>query len=238
MTSPSEYIEKLVADAYKREADQEENVFRSMPFFATTFGVVATAIGLARPAIGPFDSTTASWIVHMLLAAVFLATAAGLFFLTQAIKLRSFKLPMTESALIVWRDDLERFYRESAEPAAAVGAAIVTDLRDAMTTQIAEATEVTRRNNLRRIEARGRAVTSLVAAIALVFALFATILVRDSGAILRHVTDTSGEPVAPRSVVGPGDPDRPLDPEAARPADANRGAGSLDLPGGRSAPEE
>jgi hypothetical protein len=44
MASPEEplalaYIEKAFADAYRKEIDQEENVWRSLPFFAATLAV-------------------------------------------------------------------------------------------------------------------------------------------------------------------------------------------------------
>ena len=204
MSTSAEYVEKLVADAYKRELDQEENVFRSMPFFATTFGVVATAIGLARPAIGPLDGTPAAICIYLLLAATFLATAAGLAFLFQAVRARKFEMPMGDHDLIAWRKKLESFYAEAGESEEATNAAIMADLRDDMTRQLATATALARANNLSRNQARGRAAGALIIAIGLVFALFLIILLRDAGmGGLGHVANAPGHSVAPQSAGRP-----------------------------------
>ncbi len=46
----AEHLERLFADAFKREVDQEENVARTLPFFATAIGTILATIGLLRPA--------------------------------------------------------------------------------------------------------------------------------------------------------------------------------------------
>jgi hypothetical protein len=38
------HIEKTLADAYRKEIDQEENVWRSLPFFAATLALQLAAI--------------------------------------------------------------------------------------------------------------------------------------------------------------------------------------------------
>ncbi len=48
MSKTTEYAEKIISDAFKREIDQEENVVRSLPFFATSLGVLAAATGVVR----------------------------------------------------------------------------------------------------------------------------------------------------------------------------------------------
>jgi len=44
-----DHLEKTFADAYRKEIDQEENIWRSLPFFAATLALqlaVISAIGL------------------------------------------------------------------------------------------------------------------------------------------------------------------------------------------------
>jgi uncharacterized membrane protein YjjP (DUF1212 family) len=38
------HIEKTLADSYRKEIDQEENVWRSLPFFAATIALELTAL--------------------------------------------------------------------------------------------------------------------------------------------------------------------------------------------------
>jgi hypothetical protein len=56
MSKFTEYLEKFIADSFKRESDQEENVVRSLPFFATSLGVLAASVGLVRGALCPQPS--------------------------------------------------------------------------------------------------------------------------------------------------------------------------------------
>jgi len=44
----NEYLEKIVAESYKREIDQEENVVRSLPFVAAALAVLATIMIFLR----------------------------------------------------------------------------------------------------------------------------------------------------------------------------------------------
>jgi hypothetical protein len=49
----NEYLETLVADSYKRELDQEENVVRSLPFAAAALAVVSTIMVVIRAMFRP-----------------------------------------------------------------------------------------------------------------------------------------------------------------------------------------
>jgi hypothetical protein len=44
----SDYLEKTFADAYRKEIDQEENIWRSLPFFAATLALQLTAVAQIR----------------------------------------------------------------------------------------------------------------------------------------------------------------------------------------------
>jgi hypothetical protein len=44
MASSLDHIEKTLADAYRREIDQEENIWRSLPFFGAALALEPGAI--------------------------------------------------------------------------------------------------------------------------------------------------------------------------------------------------
>ena len=115
MASSDEYVEKLVTEAYKRELDQEENVFRSMPFFATALGVLATALGLARPAICTFDWAVLPMAMHAVLLLIAAAVVLALWFIRQSIRQRDFKNPMSERALIGYQRESFSVLRRLAQ---------------------------------------------------------------------------------------------------------------------------
>ncbi|HEY8288257.1 MAG TPA: hypothetical protein VIG49_03240, partial [Acetobacteraceae bacterium] len=54
VASTLDHIEKTLADAYRKEIDQEENVWRSLPFFAATL-----ALQLAARREDPVDALVA-----------------------------------------------------------------------------------------------------------------------------------------------------------------------------------
>ena len=44
MTSMLDHLEKTLGDCYRKEIDQEENIWRSLPFFAATLALQLAAI--------------------------------------------------------------------------------------------------------------------------------------------------------------------------------------------------
>ncbi len=43
-----DHLEKTFAEAYRKEVDQEENVWRSLPFFAATLALQVASLGTLR----------------------------------------------------------------------------------------------------------------------------------------------------------------------------------------------
>jgi len=47
-----DYLEKLFGDAYRKEIDQEENVWRTLPFFAATLALQLAGLAQVRDWVG------------------------------------------------------------------------------------------------------------------------------------------------------------------------------------------
>lgn len=92
-----DHLEKTFADAYRKEIDQEENIWRSLPFFAATLALQLTAMAQIRDWV---SATTGQMflVATGLLGAAAVMTMAALFFL----------------ALSVWPADFRRVAREPA----------------------------------------------------------------------------------------------------------------------------
>src|SRR5580698_2724027 len=83
MASTLDHIEKTLADAYRKEIDQEENVWRSLPFFAATIAFQIAALSqvlLRLPEKAPgawWDAIAATILASLLIfaAVVFLASS-------------------------------------------------------------------------------------------------------------------------------------------------------------------
>lgn len=193
----AEYLEKYAADGFKRESDQEENVVRSLPFFATSFGVLLAFLSLARGAMPTWSFAPLPLAAYALLALILISLLLLIWFLFQAVRPRDFEYPMREAALVEYAKKLSGYYEQgdstaavsnvegSAEPtgtatdAAILERAVVEDLRAAVLTQLATAAEISRGNNTKRLAARAGAFITLMTALIFALLLFVVILAGD-----------------------------------------------------------
>src|ERR1700759_5885589 len=92
-----DHLEKTFADAYRKEIDQEENVWRSLPFFAATLALQLTALAQVR-----------GWVFEV--SGFLLTMATGLLALAGIATLAAILL----LALSVWPADFQYVGREPA----------------------------------------------------------------------------------------------------------------------------
>jgi uncharacterized membrane protein len=174
------YLEKMLLDAYKREFDQEENVWRTLPLFATSIGLLA---GLATLLHSTLPKLTWSWfpvLTYSELAGMFGAIAALFFFLFHAARRRRIHIPIEELPLIDHASALADHYHHSRSDPADLDEAVLFDLRRRLLLLIADATVSTRDNNNARVSARARATYALGVALAFAFVLIITIFLHDA----------------------------------------------------------
>lgn len=69
-----EYLEKLFADAYKRELEQEENVVRSLPFIAAIASVTLPVLREFGDGLRPLDGAIYIMVVVEAAAEISLAS--------------------------------------------------------------------------------------------------------------------------------------------------------------------
>lgn len=172
-----EYLEKLFAEAFKREVDQEENVIRSLPFFATALALAATLLGFAGSKLPPFDAPLWSpqffvlSVVILLLCAATYCLLGVLWYLFAAIRPRTYILPPPETELIQWEKALRSFHVEAGLADAALEDAIVADLRGLMIEEYAKATTNNRVNNYERVFGRTQALSRIIMGLAFSIAI-------------------------------------------------------------------
>jgi hypothetical protein len=179
--SADEYLEKIFADAYKREGDQEENVARTLPFFATALTLLATTLGLVRQAIPEFSFSTFAVVSYVALLGITATVGAVLWFLLLAVHRREFEYVASEAGLKEYAAELHKFYEHTGATDDEITRAVVADLRQLMIEQYAKATGRNRAHNAARALARTRAITALISSLAFAFVLIGAILVHDIG---------------------------------------------------------
>ena len=167
-----EYLEKLFADAFKREVEQEETVVRSLPFIAAAAAIIVAVIR----EIGR-DAPTWSWtpqavVLHGLLVLSGLSLVYTGWFVFQALRRRPFRYPRGESEIRETAERLVDFHIQEGLAVPAAETEALADLRREMIAQYALCAENNRRQNETRQASRTRAFHGLMAA-----SLFATLLV-------------------------------------------------------------
>ena len=101
------YIEKTLADAYRKEIDQEENVWRSLPFFAATLALQVTALVQIIDRF-PNPATILGHVSNGLLGLAALLDLIALGFLCLSIWPRQFRYLASEPDLLDYAQELIR----------------------------------------------------------------------------------------------------------------------------------
>jgi hypothetical protein len=173
-----DHLEKTFADAYRKEIDQEENVWRSLPFFAATLALQLAALAQVREWAGGIAGSM-FWAALALLVAAAAATLAALAFLALSVWPADYRRVAREPA---FRDYAERV-REAealAQPSASPQAVAETALRvvkAALVEQYALAVDSNRVVNERRAKWRTRAGLATLASVFAVLVLVALVVV-------------------------------------------------------------
>ena len=96
------YIEKTLADSYRKEIDQEENVWRSLPFFAATLALQLAALFQIADKL-PDPTTILGWLSIGCLTIAGALTLTSLGFLAASIYPQRFDYIAKQAALLVDR---------------------------------------------------------------------------------------------------------------------------------------
>ena len=172
-----DHIEKTFADAYRKEIDQEENVWRTLPFFAATLALQLAALFQIVERL-PVRQTTAWWLAAACGTVTGLSTMIALSFLAVSIYPVEFRYIAAEPDL--WAYAKELIEDEGKNVEGQVGDAVnaLGELKAALTLQYAEATHHNRQINQRRALWRSIAglatLTSVIATLALVITIALT----------------------------------------------------------------
>lgn len=245
----AEYLEKQMGDSFKRELDQEENVIRSLPFFATSIGVLVTFVTLVRRDLPNFDWALWPTVIYGLLTGVLLSLLFVLLFLYQAVRRRNFEYLMPETKMLEYAREVITYYRtvsaqdsptatakatspgDETDPVAVLETAVVSDIRNTMINDLAAAAESSRSNNLARLTARTRAFTVLTMALVFALGMIVAILVHDAVNGVFHGgqdgNSSRGVKESPRA----GPEDGPLPAETDSTGNAGGREGGLELQG-------
>ena len=240
-----EQLERTLADSYKREIEAEENVWRSLPFFAATLALQFAGLAQARDWLLAMQGN-AALVAIVLLVLAGGSTALGLLFLAQSIAPAEFRYLSRETELLRYAGALREQERSAGREVAEASAAALASFRATLVAQYAMAVDHNRAINRRRATRRTRAALAILCSVLLVTALVALTL----GTNMSHATgagpihDSQKPAESTRATesgaIRPGLPGE--DPAAARPggkagrtADGGGARGMVEPQGGGAA---
>lgn len=235
----AEYVERHADDGFRRELEVDENIVRSLPFFATSIGALLAFVSLARDSLPPVGASPLPVATYSLLGLTIVALLGTLCFIAVSLRRRTQPLPMTEPDLVRYAEELTAYYAAAADDrTAGAGSeevadrdrAVVAELRAIMIEQLAAAASAIRTQNLRRLAARSRAFSTLLAALFFALGLFGAILIGrtvDGGQDARHARSDPAPvepPAAQRQGRASAEADGTTDaPDREGPVDVSRG---------------
>lgn len=154
------YIEKTLSESYRKEIDQEENVWRSLPFFAATLALQLAALFQMIDKL-PDPATFAGKLSIGLLALAGALTLASLWFLAASIYPQKFDYIAREPLLLTYAQDLIRDEQAPANQGQPDPFSALVTLKTELARQYAKGADHNRQINKRR--ERRRSIAGLAA---------------------------------------------------------------------------
>jgi hypothetical protein len=210
MATPDEpdalaYIEKTLAESYRKEIDQEENIWRCLPFFAATLALQLAALFQISDRL-PDPTTIIGWTCLFLLAAAGALTVASLGFLAASIYPRRFDYIAKQGALLSYARDLIRDEQAPENQHQDDPFSALVTLKTEMARQYAQACDHNQQINKRRERLRSiaglAALGSVLVTVFLVGSTHAHYLSIRSNKDAGHVATRSSSGPAPTGVAG------------------------------------
>jgi len=186
----------MFQDIYRQELSAEEDVHRTLPFFATTLGLIITALVFASGQLPSWEtlskscgsSTTFDWgwlacgwpalLSEASLGVAALLSIGVLWYLARATRRRGYERVGPEGSLLARARALREYHRALGLIDAALDSAVVADLREQLLEAYTEVIPLNRGLTLRRYHFRALAVSfllwSLFAAVAATILMMVT----------------------------------------------------------------
>jgi hypothetical protein len=175
-SSTLDHIEKTLADAYRKEIDQEENVWRSLPFFAATLALQLAALFQIFDKL-PTRFTLFWWVALAFSGVAGISTIIALIFLSISIFPAKFRYIAPEPELLDYAEGLDQDEKRSAGNAQTAPIDSLAILKAALARQYAVGTHHNRQINQRRALRRSVAGLATLVSVFGTLALAVTVVV-------------------------------------------------------------
>jgi sensor histidine kinase YesM len=171
-----EYLEKIVAASYAREIDQEENIFRTLPFAATALAIIFAFMVFIKGDVPSRLDGFYPILIWLLLLLFWIVIAFSLVFLWLAVLAKPLRYLSSPNELYRYVMELRNYYTASGTPIDQIELRVIEDTQILMVEQYTLGAVHNQRINEKRLRARTRAFQSLIVAFILALATAAIIL--------------------------------------------------------------
>lgn len=158
------HVEKFLADSYRKEIDQEENIWRSLPFFAASLALQLATLFQLIERLPPFGSRWGLPAI-ILLYSSFGCSFVALSYLAGSFYKAEFRYIAKDTALLEYTLDLIADGQAQAKLGQAEPINPLVTLKEALARQYAVATDHNRRINDRREACRSVAGLATIGAV-------------------------------------------------------------------------
>jgi hypothetical protein len=172
----NKYLEEIVAASYAREIDQEENVYRTLPFAATALAIIFSFMVFIRSDIPDKLSGIYPILIWVMLSFLWGVIAIALVFLWRTVGLKPLQFLSSPSELYKYLTDLRTYYTAVGTPPDQIEQRVVEDARSLMVEQYTVGATHNQRINEQRLRARARAFQTLILAVILALTTVVIIL--------------------------------------------------------------
>ncbi|MBR0653961.1 hypothetical protein [Plastoroseomonas arctica] len=160
------HIERTLAEAYRKEIDQEENIWRSLPFFAATLALQLAALFQLVERLPPLSSW-GGWIAVGFLTLSAIATLVALGFLAACIYPQKFRYLAPDEDLL---NHARLLIQDEADQASGAGFSALVSLKETLALQYAIGAQHNRTIN--KFRERLRSIAGLATLLSVVLTLF------------------------------------------------------------------
>jgi hypothetical protein len=165
-----EYLADAAEKSYDRQADLDESIWRSLPFFAAAMALAVTLVSKAADGLpawsrDPFPLATN---ICFWLAAVSFAWA--LRWLWIVIWPRKYQYPPDDAEIWTYAEQVTAYYRDQGSSGDVLDSKVVYDLRSFAARQYGEAARKNLENNISKLNARSQLLLFMMIGFVLVIA--------------------------------------------------------------------
>jgi hypothetical protein len=169
------YLGELASESFKRQAELDESVWRSLPFFAATFAFVATIIGRSAADAPAWSRSPYSWVANLLLIGAVCSLAWSLRWFWVVLQPREYEYPAPDALVRTYAEGTAAFHAASGVADKDIDTKTLTDMRLFMIDQYGSAAATNLGHNAVKLKARPKVLFFMLLGFALAFACEATI---------------------------------------------------------------